>query len=124
MRLAALYLFNAITATQQTAAWMMIFFFASAAGSSAYLTVSEIFPLEIRAIAIALFFAIGTGVGGALTPWLFGVLIDTHSRMILFMGYLLGSALMIGAAIIEWCWGVDAERKSLECVARPLTFTD
>jgi MFS family permease len=103
---------------------MVIFFFASAAASSAYLTVSEIFPLEIRAIAIALFFAIGTGVGGALTPWLFGALIDTHSRMSLFMGYLLGSALMIGAAIIEWCWGVDAERKSLEAVARPLTFTD
>jgi MFS family permease len=120
----ALFAFDAITAAQQTAAWMVIFFFASAAASSAYLTVSEIFPVEIRAIAIALFFAIGTGVGGALTPWLFGVLIDTHSRMSLFMGYLLGSALMIGAAIIEWCWGVDAERKSLETVARPLTFTD
>jgi MFS family permease len=120
----ALFAFDAISAAEQTAAWMVIFFFASAAASSAYLTVSEIFPVEIRAIAIALFFAIGTGVGGALTPWLFGALIDTHSRMNLFMGYLLGSALMIGAAIIEWCWGVDAERKSLETVARPLTFTD
>jgi fucose permease len=70
------------------------------------------------------FFAIGTGVGGALTPWLFGALIDTHSRISIFMGYLLGSALMIGAAIVEWCWGVAAERKGLESVARPLTFTD
>jgi MFS family permease len=113
-----------ITASEQTAAWMVIFFFASAAASSAYLTVSEIFPLEIRALAIAVFFAIGTGIGGALTPWLFGALIDTHSRISVFMGYLLGSALMIGAAIVEWCWGIDAERKSLESVARPLTFTD
>jgi len=120
----ALFALDAITATQQTALWMVIFFFASAAASSAYLTVSEIFPLEIRAIAIAVFFAIGTGVGGALTPWLFGALIDTHSRISVFMGYLLGSALMIGAAIVEWCWGIAAERKSLESVARPLTFTD
>lgn len=120
----ALFALDAINATQQTAFWMVIFFFASAAASSAYLTVSEIFPLEIRAIAIAVFFAIGTGVGGALTPWLFGALIDTHSRMSVFVGYLLGSILMIGAAIIEWCWGVAAERKSLESVARPLSFTD
>ena len=87
----ALFALDAITATQQTALWMVIFFFASAAASSAYLTVSEIFPLEIRAIAIAVFFAIGTGVGGALTPWLFGALIDTHSRISVFIGYLLGS---------------------------------
>jgi MFS family permease len=120
----ALFALNAITAVEQTIAWMVIFFFASAAASSAYLTVSEIFPLEIRAIAIALFFAVGTGVGGALTPWLFGVLIDAHSRTSVFFGYLLGSVLMIVAAVAEWCWGVDAERKSLENVARPLTFTD
>ena len=119
-----LFALDAITAAQQTAAWMVIFFFASAAASSAYLTVSEIFPLEIRALAIAVFFAIGTGIGGALAPWLFGALIDTHSRMSVFIGYLLGSALMIGAAIVEWCWGVAAERKSLESVARPLTFAD
>jgi MFS family permease len=120
----ALFVADAITAAQQTAAWMVVFFFASAAASSAYLTVSEIFPLEIRALAIAVFFALGTGVGGALTPWLFGVLIDTGSRMSVFLGYLLGSTLMIGAAFAEWFLGVDAERKGLESVARPLTFTD
>jgi len=119
-----LFALDAITANQQTAAWMLVFFFASAAASSAYLTVSEIFPLEIRALAIAVFFAIGTGIGGMLTPWLFGALIDTGSRTSLFIGYLLGSALMIGAAAVEWCWGIAAEGRSLESVARPLTFTD
>jgi MFS family permease len=120
----ALFVVDAITAAQQTAAWMVVFFFASAAASSAYLTVSEIFPLEIRALAIAVFFAIGTGIGGAFTPWLFGWLIDTGSRMSVFLGYLLGSSLMIGAAIVEWLFGIDAERKGLESVARPLTFMD
>jgi len=120
----ALFARGAITAEWQTVAWMVIFFFASAAASSAYLTVSETFPLEIRALAIAVFFAIGTGIGGAIGPWLFGTLIDTGSRMSVFVGYLLGSALMIGAGIIQWCWGVAAERKSLEDVARPLTFED
>jgi MFS family permease len=120
----ALFAYGEITAWEQTIAWMIVFFFASAAASSAYLTVSEIFPLEIRALAIAVFFAIGTGVGGALTPWLFGVLIDTGSRVSLFNGYLLGSGLMIAAAAVEAVWGVDAEGKSLEDVARPLTFTD
>ena len=120
----ALFALDAITANQQTAAWMVVFFFASAAASSAYLTVSEIFPLEIRALAIAVFYAIGTGIGGMLTPWLFGALIDTGSRTSLFIGYLLGSALMIGAAAVEWCWGIAAEGRSLESVARPLTFTD
>jgi MFS family permease len=120
----ALFARGTITAEGQTVAWMVIFFFASAAASSAYLTVSEIFPLEIRALAIAVFFAIGTGIGGAVGPWLFGALIDTGSRMSVFMGYLFGAALMIGAGIIQWCWGVAAERKSLEDVARPLTFED
>src|SRR5467141_446736 len=120
------WLFHAglLTAQTQTLAWTIIFFVASAAASSAYLTVSEIFPLEIRALAIAIFFAIGTGIGGAVGPWLFGALIDTGSRMSVFMGYLLGSALMIGAGTIQWCWGVAAERKSLEDVARPLTYED
>jgi len=120
----ALFALGTITANQQTAAWMVVFFFASAAASSAYLTVSEMFPLEIRALAIAVFFAIGTGIGGVLTPWVFGALIGTGSRTNVFIGYLLGSALMIGAAIVEWCWGIAAEGKSLENVARPLTFTD
>ena len=71
---------------QQTFAWTVIFFFASAAASSAYLTVSETFPLEIRALAIAFFYAIGTGIGGIAGPWLFGALIDTGSRMSVFGG--------------------------------------
>jgi MFS family permease len=120
----ALFAQGAITAEWQTVAWMVIFFIASAAASSAYLTVSETFPLEIRALAIAVFFAIGTGIGGAVGPSLFGALIDTGSRTSVFMGYLIGSALMIGAGIIQWRWGVAAERRSLEEVARPLTFPD
>jgi MFS family permease len=117
------YLFeqNMLTVTTQTAAWMLIFFFASAAASSAYLTVSESFPLEIRALAIAVFYAFGTALGGIAGPALFGRLIDTQQRGAVFTGYLLGSALMIGAAVIAAIWGVDAERKSLESVAAPLS---
>jgi MFS family permease len=120
------YLFvNAvISAELQTIAWMVIFFFASAAASSAYLTVSEMFPLEIRALAIAFFYAIGTGVGGVIGPVLFGILIDTGSRGSVFAGYLLGAVLMIVAAAVEWRWGIAAERKSLETVARPLAFVE
>jgi MFS family permease len=120
------YLFarDLITAETQTLCWMAIFFFASAAASSAYLTVSETFPLEIRALAIAFFYAVGTGIGGIVGPWLFGVLIDTGSRMSVFGGYLLGAALMIAAGLVAWRWGVAAERKPLEAVARPLTFID
>ncbi|HEY4405929.1 MAG TPA: MFS transporter [Xanthobacteraceae bacterium] len=116
------YLFSEglLTAQTQTLAWMVIFFFASAAASSAYLTVSETFPLEIRALAIAFFYAIGTGVGGAAGPWLFGMLIDTGSRSSVAAGYSLGAALMIAAALIEWCWGIAAERRPLESVCQPL----
>lgn len=116
------YLFSigVFTAQTQTIAWMIIFFFASPAASAAYLTVSETFPLEVRALAIALFYAIGTGVGGVIGPSLFGVLIDTGSRSSVFAGYLLGSILMLAAAVIAWRYGIDAERKSLEDVARPL----
>jgi MFS family permease len=117
-----LFMRNAIDATTLTACWTIIFFFASCAASSAYLTVSETFPLEIRALAIAFFYAVGTGIGGIFAPSLFGLLIDTGSRVSVFWGYLLGSALMIIAGWIAWRWGVDAERKSLEDVARPLTF--
>jgi MFS family permease len=113
-----------MTAEAQTIAWMVIFFFASAAASSAYLTVSETFPLEIRALAIAFFYAIGTGIGGIAGPILFGALIDTGSRMSVFVGYLLGATLMISAALVEWLWGVAAERKTLEMIARPLAFMD
>jgi MFS family permease len=120
----ALFAAGAMTAFWQTVSWSAIFFFASAAASSAYLTVSETFPLEIRALAIAIFFAIGTGIGGALSPWLFGMLIDTGSRVSLLMGYLLGAVLMMSAAVIIWRFGIDAEGKSLEEVARPLTFAE
>jgi MFS family permease len=113
-----------ISAETQTLCWMTIFFFASAAASSAYLTVSETFPLEIRALAIAFFYAVGTGIGGIIGPWLFGLLIDTGSRASVFGGYLLGSLLMVFAGIVAWRWGVAAERKSLEMIARPLTFID
>jgi MFS family permease len=109
-----------LSAETQTIAWMIIFFFASAAASSAYLTVSETFPLEIRALAIAFFYAIGTGIGGVAGPWLFGTLIETGSRSSVAAGYFLGSALMIAAALIEWRWGIAAERKPLEAVCRPL----
>ena len=115
---------GALSAREQTFAWSVIFFFASAAASSAYLTVSETFPLEIRALAIAVFYAVGTGIGGVIGPLLFGALIDTGSRASLFGGYLLGAVLMVIAAAVAWRWGVAAERKSLEQVARPLAFMD
>jgi MFS family permease len=120
------YLFsqNLLTATTLTVAWMTVFFFASAAASSAYLTVSEIFPLEIRALAIAFFYAIGTGIGGIAGPLLFGMLISTGSRGSVALGYVLGAALMAAAAVVEARWGVAAERKSLETVSRPLAFIE
>lgn len=120
------YLFKEelISVSEQTMAWTVVFFFASAAASSAYLTVSETFPLEIRALTIALFYAIGTGIGGVAGPWLFGALIDTGSRASVFDGYLLGAAMMVGAAFVQWQYGVAAERKALEAVARPLAAAD
>jgi MFS family permease len=120
------YLFSQdlLTATTLTAAWMIVFFFASAAASSAYLTVSEIFPLEIRALAIAFFYAIGTGIGGIAGPLLFGMLISTGSRGSVAMGYAIGAILMAAAAVVQARWGIAAERKSLEAVSRPLAFID
>ncbi|WGD52908.1 MFS transporter [Bradyrhizobium sp. CB1650] len=120
------YLFSigALSAQGQTIAWMVIFFFASPAASAAYLTVSETFPLEVRALAIAVFYAVGTGIGGVIGPALFGALIDTGSRTSVFAGYLLGAVLMIAAAIVAWRYAVSAERKSLEQIARPLAFME
>jgi MFS family permease len=117
------WLFHAgvLTAQTQTLAWTIIFFIASAAASSAYLTVSEIFPLEIRALAIAIFYAIGTLAGGVGAPLLFGWIIGTGSITALFIGYLLAAALMIFGAVIEAWIGVPAERRSLEHVAAPLS---
>ncbi|HEU0082507.1 MAG TPA: MFS transporter [Bradyrhizobium sp.] len=120
------YLFSigVLGAQGQTIAWMVIFFFASPAASAAYLTVSETFPLEVRALAIALFYAIGTGIGGVVGPALFGALIDTGSRNSVFAGYLFGSALMVGAAVVAWRYCIAAERQPLEQVARPLAVVE
>jgi MFS family permease len=109
-----------LTAETQTLAWTVTFFVSSCAASSAYLTVSEIFPLEIRALAIAIFFAAGTLVGGAAAPLLFGWLIGTGSRDMLFWGYLAGALLMALAAGTEAWLGVKAEGQSLEKLAPPL----
>lgn len=107
-----------------TVAWTAIFFFASAAASSAYLTVSESFPLEVRAIAIAIFYAFGTALGGIGGPALFGALIDSGSRLSVMWGYVFGGALMLIAAVVEALIGIQSERKSLEEVARPLSCCD
>jgi MFS family permease len=120
------YLFSidVLSAQTQTIAWMIIFFFASPAASAAYLTVSETFPIEVRALAIAVFYAIGTGIGGVAGPALFGVLIDTGSRNSVFAGYLFGAVLMIVAAIVGWRYAIAAERQPLESVARPLAVVE
>jgi len=119
-----LFIKGIFSAEVQTLSWMVIFFFASAAASSAYLTVSETFPLEIRALAIAFFYAVGTGIGGVAGPFIFGALIDSGSRPSVFAGYLFASVLMLVAAMVAWRWGVAAERKPLESVARPLAYTE
>lgn len=112
---------GALNATTQTIAWVIIFFFASAGASSGYLTVSEIFPVEIRAEAIAVFFAIAQ-IAGAIGPLLYGALIGnaTHNTG-LFIGYLIGAGIMILGGLAEVFFGIDAEGKSLESIARPLT---
>jgi len=117
------WLFHAglLTAQTQTLAWTVIFFIASAAASSAYLTVSEIFPLEIRALAIAIFYGIGTLAGGVGAPVLFGWIIGTGSSTALFAGYLVAATLMVLGALVEAWIGVPAERRSLEHIAPPLS---
>jgi MFS family permease len=116
------WLFQAgvLTARTQTIAWTVIFFIASCAASSAYLTVSEIFPLEIRALAISVFYAAGTLAGGVGAPALFGALIGTGSRTAMLWGYLSAAVLMVMAAGMEWKFGVKAERQSLENISAPL----
>ncbi len=115
---------GALTATTQTIAWALIFFVASCAASSAYLTVSEVFPLEIRAMAISIFYAIGTLVGGVGAPALFGVLIGSGFRMHVFWGYMSASALLVIAAGVEAAVGVKAERQSLESISTPLSAAE
>jgi MFS family permease len=115
--------FDAFTAWTQTIAWMVVFFFASAAASSAYLTVSEIFPLEARALAIAIFYAIGTAIGGVTGPSLFGYLIGTGSIAAVAAGYAIAAILMLIAAAVEFAFGVDAEQRSLESITEPLSLS-
>jgi MFS family permease len=115
-----LFVHDVVDATGMTIAWCVIFFFASAGASSAYLTVSECFPLEARAMAISLFYAIGTGLA-ALSPTLFGALIETASRTNLNYGYMLGAGLMIAGGVIAIFLAVPAERKALEDIASPYT---
>ncbi len=118
---AVLFEVGALTALTQTIAWSVIFFFASAGASAAYLTVSEIFPIEVRAKAIAVFFAIAQGFG-SLGPVLYGALIgDGADSTRLFLGYLLGAVVMAIGGIVAWFLGVNAEGRSLEEVALPLS---
>jgi MFS family permease len=112
---------GALTAWTQTFCWMAVFFVASAAASAAYLTASEIFPLETRAMAIALFYALGTLIGGVSAPFLFGVLIGSGSVWAVAAGYAFAAILMIAAAVCEVVLGVEAAGKSLEDVAQPLS---
>jgi MFS family permease len=116
-----LFAHGSLSATSQTALWAVIFFFASAASSSAYLTVSEVFPLEIRGMAIALFYAVGTTVGGTTAPWIFGRLIESGDRYQLFYGYLFAAGLLASAVVVTLIFGVKAEGASLESVADPLS---
>ena len=106
-----------LDARSQVLAWSAVFFVGSAAASSAYLTVSEVYPLEMRALAISIFYALGTGAGGFAAPWLFGALIGSGSRTAVFAGYCLGAALVVAAALLAWRFGVDAHGKSLEEIA-------
>jgi MFS family permease len=117
------FLFKAGTwsAETQTAAWCVIFFFASAGASSAYLTVSEIFPMETRALAIAFFYAVGTAAGGITGPLLFGKLVESEDPGQVFWGYMLGAVLMIVAGLVQAAIGVEAARKDLEEIATPLS---
>jgi len=116
----ALFRLGLLDAASQTLAWSVIFFFASAAASSAYLTISESFPLEIRAMAIAIFYALGTALGGVAAPWFFARLIESGERDDILAGYLIAAALMVAAAAVELLIGVPAEGRSLEAVAPPL----
>jgi MFS family permease len=121
---AGLFVAGLLDAATQTLAWTCVFFFASAAASSAYLTVSECFPLEVRALAIALFYALGTAIGGVGAPWLFGALIGTGEPMAIAAGYGLGAVLMLVAAVVAAMLGVRAESKPLEAVAPPLSSAE
>jgi MFS family permease len=113
-----------LTATTLVIALMVVFFFASAGVSAAYLTVSEIFPLETRALCIAVFYAVGTGTGGMVGPLLFANLIESGKVSQVFIGFAIGAVAMILGGVAELVFGVKAERESLESIARPLTVAE
>lgn len=117
------FMHNLLDARSLALCWSAVFFVASAAASSAYLTASELFPLEMRALAISIFYAVGTGTGGFVAPVLFGMLIETGSRGAVAVGYGIGASLVIAAGLLAWRFGVDAERRALEEVAPPLGST-
>jgi MFS family permease len=119
-----LFHIGVLTAFTQAICWSITFFVASSAASAAYLTVSEIFPLEIRAIAISIFYACGTLAGGVGAPALYGYIVGTGSRSPLFWGYIAGAAVIAAGGFTELWLGVNAERQSLESVARPLACAD
>jgi MFS family permease len=119
---AALFHAGSLTAWSLTLIWTGAFFFASAGASAGYLTVSEIFPMEIRAMAIAFFYAVATAIGGLTGPTLFGRLVDNIDQMTI--GFYVAAGLMVIAAITEFVLGVDAEGETLEDIATPLTAAD
>ncbi|GAB6986149.1 hypothetical protein JCM10369A_26730 [Nocardioides pyridinolyticus] len=122
------FFLGSVTAVSLTVLGAVIFFFVSAGASAAYLTASEVFPMETRALCIAFFYAIGTAAGGISGPLLFGHLIDSASASGditgIAVGYFIGAVLMIGAGVVEAFLGVRAEGQSLEDIARPLTAED
>ncbi len=117
----ALFERDLLSAFTQTAGWMIVFFVASPAASAAYLTVSETFPIEIRALTIAVFYALGTGLGGVAAPYVFGKLVESGSRQSVFGGYVFAAGLMFAASFVALRYAVRAERKPLEQVATPLS---
>ncbi len=120
------FLFKAhdLDAVSFTACCCVVFFFASAGASAAYLTVSEVFPLETRALCIAVFYAVGTGIGGVIGPQVFSRMINTESYEQVFLALSLGAVMMILGGLAELVFGVKAERESLESIAKPLTVED
>jgi MFS family permease len=121
---AQLFLAGRLDARTIALAWSVTFFFASAGASAAYLTASEIFPVEVRAMAIAVVYAVGTLVGGAAAPLLFGRLIASHAPAQVAGGYLVGAGAMLLGALAALVWGIDAERRTLEDVAAPLSAAE
>lgn len=121
---AALFQADVLNATTMTLCWCVVLFFASTGASSAYLTVSEVFPMETRAMAIAFFYAIGTAVGGITGPQVFSRMVESGETSKVAIAFSVGAVLMIVAGIVAIFFAVDAERKSLENIAKPLTAED